>query len=234
MQKSISMFKVCYLSVFIVFANSLFGQDVDCDSLITDYEYYTKGADDAFCNGVYDAYNTIIPTLYYPINNTCQFQAYERWGVKLVEIDLDLNTQVERAYYSGFNSGSSARIKQEGTIPFDSLGIIRNNWAELEDHEIIKELTSSFIFEQDSLSNTIFRIDTVILASSIFIDLKGVKFTDKRTNLQISYNDLLQGIILDRNVNVTTLYLELDWTEYDNPGDVCIQKYIPYSIPIKI
>ncbi len=228
------MLKVCYSLIFIFFVYSLFGQNVDCDSLVADYGYYTKNADDAFCDGVYDAYNAITPALYSAINNTCQTYAYERWGVKILEIDLDLSPQVERAYYSGFNSGSRARIKQEGTIPIDSLGIISINWIEFEDHEIFEELKPSLIFEQDSLDNTIFRIDTTILASSAFVHLKGVKFTGKRTKLQISYSDLIQGIIIDRNINETTLYLEFDWAEYDNPGNVCISKYIPYTIPIKI
>lgn len=163
--------------------------------------------------------------------STCQYYAYERYGVYLEmtgDIILD-NSIFDRN--KGFNSVMKKRIQDSIPQWSDSVGVVNDKWIEF-DQKLIPEFLGLFDFEV--LSDTTALITLILdrINKSLFVSLDGLEITDPRTKQLYDFEDLIDGAVFGvKGAKSYRGYMILNFENCPNPNYICTGRLtLPFTI----
>jgi hypothetical protein len=163
--------------------------------------------------------------------STCEYYAYERYGVYL-EMTGDIiydNSIFDRN--KGFNSVMTKRIQDSIPQWLDSIGNVNENWIEF-DHKVMLEFIKLFDFEILSDSSALVTLNPDRIEESLFENLEGIEISDARTKQLYDYEVLINGAIFEvKGTKSYRGYMKLNFENCPNPNYICTGRLtLPFTI----
>ncbi len=170
-----------------------------------------------------------------PESSICSYWALEKSGIKIIENDLDIAPVSSHEWTAGFNLTTELRVKNDLNLDFDSLRIIDSSWVELKDHEFTVSLKECFDFFKNDSNQVVMYLDKSKVRKTPFQTLIGTEFINKRSEVIIKYEELINGIKLSKDeLESGVVYLEFYFENYKNPNNICLLRYTKYIFPITV
>ena len=163
--------------------------------------------------------------------STCEYYAYERYGVYL-EVTGDIiydNSILDRN--KGFNSVMTKRIQDSIPQWSDSIGVVNDKWIEF-DHQIMLKFIKLFDYEILSDSTALVTLIPDRIEKSLFTNIDGIEISDARTKQLYNYKDLVNGAIFKvKGTNSYRGYMKLNFENCPNPNYICTGRLtLPFTI----
>ena len=232
------MLKIIFFQVILLMPIANYSQSIDCHEILesfdSTYNLLSFPVTDEFCEGIVDSYNKSQQSYFMPESDICKYWALEKNGIRIVENDLDLATPEAIEYTRGFNLCTELRTERELNVNFDSIRVVDSSWTELNEIEFAVHFTNCFEYLKNDSGQIMLAINELKSEETIFQNLEGITFTNKLTETQYSYEQMLSGMIVDEcELRQKCVYLELNLENYSNPNNICLLKYGKYLIPLR-
>ena len=219
----VGMRKFFILLALVGLGQKAFTQQQVCDSLLEIYCFLNpEGDTEAYCRGVNAALKSpglVLRGLGDPWDvPACTYYNYRRFGVELI-LTGDIVLPEQEAENAGFNAVMVPRIKQELGAKYAQLGKPDSTVIEWSEQDFFQHLIHLFDFEQTSDTTVWVKVNQAREQASAFQTLDGVVIGNGGNRSQQLENRYTGCLFKHPATGI--LYLEIDFTNYSNPGKIC-------------
>ena len=163
--------------------------------------------------------------------STCEYYAYEKYGVYLeMTGDIVIDNSIFD-HNKGFNEVMKKRIQDSIPQWSDSIGLVDDNWIEF-DHKIMLEFIELFDFEILSDTSALVKLITKRINESLFTNIEGIEISDARTMEKYNFKSLLDGAIFKvKGTKSYRGYMKLNFENCSNNNYICTGRLtLPFTI----